>query len=61
MTEQEPWQSVQCTCGGTIFFKHTKRKWVGLTDDDYEQLLESKDWGGSLIQATEAKLREKNG
>ena len=37
-----------------------KREWVGLTDDEYEELLETKDWGGSLIAATEAKLKEKN-
>ena len=37
-----------------------KREWVGLTDEDYEELLETKDWGGSLIKATEAKLKEKN-
>jgi hypothetical protein len=39
--------------------KH-KHEWVGLTDDDYDELLETKDWGGSLIYATEAKLKEKN-
>lgn len=37
-----------------------KREWVGLTDDDYNELLDTGDWGGSLIQATEAKLKEKN-
>ena len=37
-----------------------ERKWVGLTDEDYDELLETKDWGGSLIYATEAKLKEKN-
>ena len=36
-----------------------KREWVGLTDEDYDELLNG-DWGGSLIQAVEAKLREKN-
>ena len=36
-----------------------KREWVGLTDEDYEELLKD-DWGGSLIQAVEAKLKEKN-
>jgi len=36
-----------------------KREWVGLTDEDYDELLTG-DWGGSLIQATEAKLKEKN-
>ena len=37
-----------------------KREWVGLTDEEQEELLETKDWGGSLIAATEAKLKEKN-
>ena len=73
----EPWPSVQCVCGGTIYFKYTppisdyhegweegfkaaKREWVGLTDGDYDELLTG-DWGGSLIKAVEAKLKEKNG
>jgi hypothetical protein len=38
----------------------SKREWVGLTDEEREELLETKDWGGSLIAATEAKLKEKN-
>ena len=37
------------------------REWVGLTDDDYEELLRTRDWGVSLIEAVEAKLKEKNG
>lgn len=37
-----------------------KREWVGLTDEDYDELMLSGDWGGSLIQATQAKLKEKN-
>jgi hypothetical protein len=37
-----------------------QKEWTGLTDDDYEKLLETKDWGGSLIKAVEAKLKEKN-
>ena len=36
-----------------------RKPWVGLTDEDYEELLKD-DWGGSLIQAVEAKLKEKN-
>ena len=36
------------------------KEWVGLTDEDYDELLETKDWGGSLIYATETKLKEKN-
>ena len=38
-----------------------KREWVGLTDAEYDELMLSGDWGGSLIQATQAKLKEKNG
>ena len=37
-----------------------KREWVGLTDAEYDELMLSGDWGGSLIQATQAKLKEKN-
>ncbi len=37
-----------------------KRQWVGLTDDDYEELLRTRDWGVYLIEAVEAKLKEKN-
>lgn len=36
------------------------RKWVGLTDEDYEELLKTRDWGVYLIEAVEAKLKEKN-
>jgi hypothetical protein len=36
------------------------REWVGLTDDEYDELMLSGDWGGSLIQATQDKLKEKN-
>ncbi len=36
------------------------REWVGLTDDDYEELLRTRDWGVCLIEAVEAKLKEKN-
>jgi len=37
-----------------------KNEWVGLTDEEYDELMLSGDWGGSLIQATQAKLKEKN-
>jgi hypothetical protein len=37
-----------------------QRKWQGLTDEDYEELLKTKDWGVYLIEATEDKLKEKN-
>jgi hypothetical protein len=52
--EQEP---VECMCG---ICKFGKREWVGLTDDDYEELLRTRDWGVYLIEAVEAKLKEKN-
>ncbi len=37
-----------------------RKEWVGLTDDDYEELLTTRDWGVCLIEAVEAKLKEKN-
>jgi hypothetical protein len=37
-----------------------QREWQGLTDEDYEELLKTKDWGVYLIEATEDKLKEKN-
>ena len=40
--------------------KTKQRKWVGLTDDDYEELLRTREWGVYLIEAVEAKLKEKN-
>ena len=46
--------------GVPVYTTPPRREWVGLTDDEYEELLETKDWGGSLIAATEAKLKEKN-
>jgi hypothetical protein len=52
--EQEP---VECMCG---ICKLGKREWVGLTDDDYEELLRTRDWGVYLIEAVEVKLKEKN-
>ena len=39
----------------------TEREWVGLTDDDYEELLRTREWGVYLIEAVENKLKEKNG
>ena len=33
----------------------TEREWVGLTDDDYEELLRTREWGVYLIEAVEAK------
>jgi hypothetical protein len=55
----------QCQCGKAytvtcISSKPTKREWVGLTDDDYEELLRTREWGVYLIEAVEAKLKEKN-
>jgi len=54
-----------CQCGRPytvtcISSKPQKKEWVGLTDDDYEELLRTRDWGVSLIEAVEAKLKEKN-
>lgn len=37
-----------------------KREWIELTDEEYDELLLSGDWGGSLIQSTQNKLKEKN-
>ena len=72
--KHEPWQSVQCTCGGTIYFKHTKREWVGLTDDEIIKCFDSVAFGQveddliinkhvnifRAIHFIEAKLKEKN-
>ena len=62
--EHEPWQSVQCTCGGTIYFKHTKREWVGLTDADKQEAFdETQEASGGFwdfADYLEAKLKEKN-
>jgi len=62
--KHEPWQSVQCTCGGTIYFKHTKRKWVGLTDSDKQEAFdETQEASGGFWEFAdylEAKLKEKN-
>ena len=44
-----------CLC-----YAEPAKEWVGLTDEDYDELMLSGDWGGSLIHATEAKLKEKN-
>jgi hypothetical protein len=54
-----------CQCGRPytvtcISSKPQKKEWVGLTDDDYEELLRTRDWGVYLIEAVEAKLKEKN-
>jgi hypothetical protein len=43
-----------------LYTAPTKREWVGLTDDDYEELLTTRDWGVYLIEAVENKLKEKN-
>ena len=68
--EHEPWPSVQCVCGGTIYFKYTprpKREWVGLTDDeiyDYADKFLYQHGSNYAIKsfgkAIEAKLKEKN-
>jgi hypothetical protein len=54
-----------CQCGRPytvtcISSKPQKKEWVGLTDDDYEELLRTREWGVYLIEAVEAKLKEKN-
>jgi hypothetical protein len=54
------WNEIQCQCGHKMYVKHTGREWVALSDEDYEELLNSNDWGGSLIYAVEKKLMEKN-
>jgi hypothetical protein len=43
-----------------LYASPPKREWVGLTDDDYEELLRTREWGVSLIEAVEAKLKKKN-
>jgi hypothetical protein len=43
-----------------LYTAPTKREWVGLTDDDYEELLRTREWGVYLIEAVENKLKEKN-
>jgi hypothetical protein len=58
--EHEPWQSVQCTCGGIIYFKHTKREWVGLTDEEINRCYADTVDEFQFYQAIEAKLKERN-
>jgi hypothetical protein len=38
----------------------SKREWVGLTDEEANQLWESTDSDWELMKRTEAKLKEKN-
>jgi len=38
-----------------------KRTWVGLTDEEANELWESTDSDWELMKRTEAKLRERNG
>ena len=47
--------------GTMLYTTPPAREWVGLTDDDYEELLRTREWGVYLIEAVEAKLKEKNG
>jgi hypothetical protein len=49
-----------CQAVNKLYLKVPKNEWVGLTDEEYDELMLSGDWGGSLIQATQAKLKEKN-
>ena len=43
-----------------LYLAAPQREWVGLTDDDYEELLRTREWGVYLIEAVENKLKEKN-
>ena len=43
-----------------LYLAAPQREWVGLTDDDYEELLRTREWGVYLIEAVEAKLKDKN-
>jgi hypothetical protein len=58
--KHEPWPSVKCTCGGTIYFKHTKREWVGLTDEEARKFYEKYTNREELIYAIDKFLEEKN-
>ena len=39
--------------------KPTKREWVGLTDEEVEQIADS-EWEEAFVRLIEAKLKEKN-
>ena len=53
--EQEP---VECMCG---ICKLGKREWVGLTDDEVNELVSRfKRYSYVLLREVEAKLKEKN-
>ena len=41
--------------------EHTKREWVGLTRDEYHEILGNNWQVSEVIRETEAKLKEKNG
>ena len=61
-----PKRDLTCVCGAVwegdqMVHAPRPREWVGLTDDDYEELLRTREWGVYLIEAVEAKLKEKNG
>ena len=69
-TKDEPMACAECGVGGghalycvACAEKHVKRKWVGLTDKEQMAIAYSDincwDWG-LLLDATEAKLKEKN-
>ena len=55
-----------CTCGKTMKFESEhgivaqQRTWVGLTDEESNELWESTDSDWELMKRTEAKLKEKN-
>jgi hypothetical protein len=66
--EQEPVKMVayNCTCGKTMKFESLhgvvapQRKWVGLTEDEVNDLYNEGMGINATIEATEAKLKEKN-
>ena len=65
---EHKWVEMQCPCGHKMYVKHTGREWVGLTEEEFSDLLY---FGGRLdhvevplmanfIRAIQAKLKEKN-
>ena len=41
-------------------YRLSERQWVGLTDEEMEELWENKGWYVTMFKAVEAKLKEKN-
>ena len=44
---------------GPLYTAPPKREWVGLTDEDKDELLNLDNWT-DIVEAVEAKLKEKN-